>query len=194
MTATLNGPANGKAQRKSLAEQLDRFDRMLDGLDQGLQGAIADAVREAVAAAVAEGVRAALLELATNPDLLAVIRGSVVLATPAAPAAPADAGPRPTLSQRIRRGLETARNMAVTKVKNLGRGIADAWRSARGLWRLKWPLAIAAGVGVVAGAAAYASAPWLAGVIGGLGATGTALGAQLLARLRRFFSRLPAGC
>lgn len=44
MTATMM--ANGKT-RKTLADQLDRLDRILDGLAEALNEAVADAVRSA---------------------------------------------------------------------------------------------------------------------------------------------------
>jgi hypothetical protein len=53
--------ANGRAERKSLASQLDRLDGILDCLSEGLN--------EAVATAVEEGVQAILRELLTNTEL-----------------------------------------------------------------------------------------------------------------------------
>src|SRR5258706_15071795 len=43
---------NGTQQRKSLSQQLDRLDSILDGLADSLNGAVADAVRDAVGQAV----------------------------------------------------------------------------------------------------------------------------------------------
>ena len=51
MTTTTNVNANGRI-RKSLAEQLDRLDLILDGLADGLNEAVATAVKEAVGVAV----------------------------------------------------------------------------------------------------------------------------------------------
>src|SRR5262245_50339073 len=59
-TATANGPA-----RKSLGEQIDRLDRMLDGLAEGLNDMIVTAVEQAVTAAT----QAAVAEVLTNPTL-----------------------------------------------------------------------------------------------------------------------------
>jgi hypothetical protein len=59
---------NGQA-RKSLAQQIDRLDAILDGLSEALQGAVADAVKEAVGQAVQEAVRAVLAEVLANRDL-----------------------------------------------------------------------------------------------------------------------------
>jgi hypothetical protein len=55
--------------RKSLAEQIDRLDAILDGLSEALQGAVAAAVQEAAGRAVKEAVQAVLAEALTNPAL-----------------------------------------------------------------------------------------------------------------------------
>jgi hypothetical protein len=58
---------NGRAERKSLAAQLDRLDLILDGLADGLNEAVAAAVKVAVTAAV----EAALVEVLTSAELQA---------------------------------------------------------------------------------------------------------------------------
>src|SRR4051812_33965976 len=55
---------NGRV-RKSLAEQIDRLDQILDGLAGALNEGVAAAVKEAVG----EAVRAAVAEILANPDL-----------------------------------------------------------------------------------------------------------------------------
>jgi hypothetical protein len=55
--------------RKSLAEQIDRLDAILDGLSDALTEAVAAAVSEAVGRAVKEAVQAMLAEALTNPAL-----------------------------------------------------------------------------------------------------------------------------
>jgi hypothetical protein len=64
--------------RKSLAEQLDRLDAILDGLSEALQGAVADAVQHAVSLAVKDAVQGVLGELLANPAVLAMLRGPVM--------------------------------------------------------------------------------------------------------------------
>jgi hypothetical protein len=56
---------NGRGHRPSLAQQIERLDRILDNLSAGLQEAVADAVTIAVARAV----QAAIVEVMTNPEL-----------------------------------------------------------------------------------------------------------------------------
>ncbi len=72
MTAMLT---NGRA-RKSLADQIDRLDRTLDGLSDGLNDAVAQAVKEAVSVAVEQAISQVLRELLDNPLLLAQLQGA----------------------------------------------------------------------------------------------------------------------
>jgi hypothetical protein len=65
MTTITTNP-NGRT-RKSLAEQIDRRDAILDGLSDALVGAVASAVQEAAGRAVKEAVQAVLAETLTNP-------------------------------------------------------------------------------------------------------------------------------
>src|SRR4029450_5143420 len=81
-TPMLNGvPRAGQAPRKSLAQQLDRMDQILDGLADGGQGAVVDAVRDAVG----QAVQMALREVLAHPEVLAR------LAPAAAPPPPSNA-------------------------------------------------------------------------------------------------------
>ena len=64
---------NGRA-RKTLADQIDRLDRVLDGLAEGLNEAVAQEVQRAVGRAVREVVQAAIQEVLTNPELAARLR------------------------------------------------------------------------------------------------------------------------
>src|SRR3954471_11845352 len=66
---------NGRA-RKTLADQIDRLDRVLDGLAEGLNEAVAAEVQRAVGRAVREAVQAAIREVLTNPELAARLRPS----------------------------------------------------------------------------------------------------------------------
>src|SRR5262245_20197283 len=61
---------NGRPQRKTLANQLDRLDTILDGFADALNEAVADAVKQAVTVAVREALQVATQQLMTNPELL----------------------------------------------------------------------------------------------------------------------------
>jgi hypothetical protein len=84
MSATTTNP-NGRT-RKSLAEQIDRLDAILDGLAENLNAAVVDAVagavKDAVTVAVQEAVHAAVLEVLTNAELRKRLG---VIPTPASP-------------------------------------------------------------------------------------------------------------
>src|SRR5215472_5821017 len=84
MTATMNTVSNA-SPRKNLASQLDRLDRILDGLADGLNEAVAAAVKEAVGVAVEEAVKGLVAEVLANPELLAKLAG--LLGAKAVPAA-----------------------------------------------------------------------------------------------------------
>jgi hypothetical protein len=67
MTTITTNP-NGRT-RKSLAEQIDRLDAILDGLSDALTEAVAAAVSQAAGRAVQEAVQAVLAEALTSPAL-----------------------------------------------------------------------------------------------------------------------------
>jgi hypothetical protein len=67
MTTMTTNP-NGRT-RKSLAEQIDRLDAILDGLSDALNESVAAAVSQAVGRAVKEAVQAVLAEALSSPAL-----------------------------------------------------------------------------------------------------------------------------
>jgi hypothetical protein len=62
--------SNGRLQRKTLSNQIDRLDGMLEGLAENLNDAVALAVKETVAQVVREAVELAVKEVLSNPELL----------------------------------------------------------------------------------------------------------------------------
>ena len=83
MSTPTIAPANGRA-RKSLEGQLDRVDRILDGLADALNESVADAVRDAVGQAVREAVHAVVAELVANPDVAKALAAAHGLTAPPA--------------------------------------------------------------------------------------------------------------
>ena len=197
ITATLNGR---REPRRSLSQELDRLDKMLDGLAEAIPSTIADSVKETVATAVAEAFRATLMEVVANPDIIALLRN-------ARPAAASNEQPAPAkapLHQQIRQatssawkhalaGLKLAGNFVVSPVHTVVRCTINGYRQINTIWGLRKPVLIALGVGVVIGAAAYASAPWIAGVIAGCGAASTTLLGQFAMWTRRMYASLSFG-
>jgi hypothetical protein len=175
--------------RKSLSEQIDRLDKILDGLAEALNGAVADAVTQAVSLAVKEAVQTVLTEVLSNPDLRAHLQGSGV-----APANTPVAGLPPARSIVNWVGTTVTRlagwcNDRLCALGQASRHIVQQVRwvatdlKARvsGLRFLVLPLAAALLLGVGTGVAAYCVGPWLAGVVGGAGG----LSLRLALRMRR---------
>src|SRR5262245_14817649 len=168
---------NGRAQRKTLATQLDRLDAILDGLADALNGAVADAVRAAAGAAVQEAVRQALVEVLTNPDVLTLIGGAAGAQAPAAAAPevpPAAADSRPGLRERL--GAVGA--WVGRKVRAARRGLGGLAARLAPLWQLRRQLLVALGIGAAAAVAVYFCSPWVASVLSGLLAFASTLTVQ----------------
>jgi hypothetical protein len=196
--APVSTDTNGRV-RKSLAEQIDRLDGILDGLADGLNEAVVTAVKEAVGAAVQEAVRAVLSELLTNPDLLHAIRDGLgpLLTAEARTAPPGGAEPpgapvssvrdrcRTWLRSRVLRGrlclsgwlgqFRSSLRTAATAVRAGGRVVGRLWR----------PLLIAVGIGSIVGVGAYLLGPWLSTAAGGLAGFTTSLAVQARRAVRR---------
>jgi hypothetical protein len=154
---------NGKL-RKSLAEQIDRLDAILDGLSAALNESVAAAVKEAVGLAVREAIQAVMTEVFANPAVLEMLHG--VGTQPA----------KISLGERLR----AACSFVAAKAKAAGNACKRlCGRSMKTLFGLVKHLAVvrhckaqlvtAIGVGCLAGVAVYFAGPWLAVAAGGLG-------------------------
>jgi hypothetical protein len=166
--------------RKSLADEIDRLDAILDGLANALNESVATAVKEAVGLAVKEAVQAVLTEVLANPAVLQLLHG--VTAQPATS----------SFGQRVR----TVWSFAVTKISAVGNACkALCVSSGRTLTALvrrlavvrhcKAQLLLALGVGFAAGSAAYFAGPWLAVAASGLGGFAVTAAVQGWLWLRR---------
>ncbi len=205
MTQTMN--ADGRAARKSLAEQIDRLDGILDGLAEALNEAVAGAVQQAVGQAVQQAVQAVLLELATNPELqehlhragagpqpAAERRGwgsTLAAAAQVAGAGAAAAGQRAwqhtatgvgRLGSGLRRWAAAGYAQAVSVVQATGTKV-------RALARLvncsRRSLLAALGIGAVIGLGCYCAGPTVAALVSGLAGFVGSLTARVLAGLHR---------
>jgi hypothetical protein len=162
---SMNETVDGKT-RKTLAGQLDRLDSILDGLSEGLNGAVADAVREATGAAVEQAVHKALLEVLTNPDVLALLAGAAPPRQPASPAA--DKAERSGLCEGLAGAKAWAAGRARAARDVCHRTLGRLKAGLLGLWRLRRQLLTAVCIGAAVGLAAYPTGPWLSAVAGGL--------------------------
>jgi hypothetical protein len=186
MTATML--PNGKT-RKTLADQLDRLDKTLDGLAEALNEAVADAVRDVVGAVVRNAVQATLREVFTNPVLHERLCPS---------AAESGAGPQRACRCRLLAALVWGRARDALRAgwAAATAGLVTAGGRVRGAlavcWRWRGPLAGAAGVGMVVGLGCFLGGPLVSAGVGGLTGFAAALGAKALWWIRRLWPNLAA--
>jgi hypothetical protein len=181
---------NGRA-RKSLAEQIDRLDSILDGLSEALQGAVSEAVTEAVGLAVKEAVKCVLAEVLTSPEFLERLRQLAAGSSPT----PVTVAPRqPGVFRRwigrvsawALERLGDIRQMVTVVTNFMGQSIARAGRYVQALLPFRRQLLLSAAVGTLAGIAAYHSTPMLAAAAAWMGGFATALTVQAAVLLRRW--------
>ncbi len=179
--ATATPSANGRP-RKQLADQLDRMDTIIDALAEALPEAVADATREGARLAVKD----VILELLANPDLRAVLGG--LAPPPASDPAPPSCEPTaaaPGLWARLKARVAAARDAAVARWRTAAAPVAVAVRALAVVVPLRRVAAVAAGVGVAAGLAAYACPHAVAAAAAGVCGAAAAVAAQVGHWVRR---------
>lgn len=142
--------------RRQLADQLDRFDAILDGLGEALNSSVADAAREGVRMAVKDAV----IELLTDPTL----RSQLHQAT--APERPSDerANQGGTFWHRLKTGAERAleavaqaaskaTEAVVASAKATIQTVVDGARALRTMGSMKRLIVLGVGVGATLGLA-----------------------------------------
>jgi hypothetical protein len=180
--------------RRTLAQQLDRLDTILDGLSEGLN----EAVAEAVGNAVRQAVETALVGIMKNPEILAKLQPAMPV-----PPAPATAPAAPKPAERpswLRRAWSTVCETVATVAGQVGGAVsgcaATVWslpRRAAGVtkivallaWQNRAAVAIAVGAGAAIGFGSYLAGPMIAAAVGGLAAGAIAFGARLWAPVVR---------
>jgi hypothetical protein len=176
MSTPTSAAANGRA-RKSLEGQLDRFDRILDGLADALNESVADAVRDAVGQAVRDAVGAVVAELVANPDVAKALAAAHGLTAPPAPPPEPQAGPRgPSLwerlaarGHRLRSGVAAVTGRAAGAVSGRLRATRAVLTAAVRLARAdRQGVTLAALVGVVVGVGCHLCGPVVASAVGGV--------------------------
>jgi hypothetical protein len=191
MTATTNNTGS----RKTLAEQLDRLDAILDGLADNLNAAVAAAVRDGVRAEAQQAVQTVLAEALRSPAFLALVCGAVAMSQrQARQVRPGPAGllamlkgwaaccmsraPRVLagFGDRCRQLWQAAgqqlRRTSDACVGQARQALAKASRACqttgRFLWRLRTPLLAATNAGLLLGLLTGFGGPVVAGLVGGL--------------------------
>jgi hypothetical protein len=204
--------SNGRAERKSLAAQLDRLDQILDGLADGLNEAVTAAVKQAVVVAVEAAVRELLAsaelhrrlhpEPANKPGFVrraasALCRGVASVAKGCWSRAATLVGCCRTKATQAASALREGRAVIVEKVRRgmtaFGRQVWLGWFVAAGMARrFRKPLLVAAGVGTALAVACYLAGPAVSSLVNGVAGFAGALAAGALARLRPLLRRLAA--
>jgi hypothetical protein len=101
-TNATTATSNGKAPRKTLADQLDRLDGIIDALATGLNETVADVVKQAVTVAVQQAIESVIQAVVQKPELLRTLMGQVL---PVPATAQTATPPRPS---RVKAGLGVA--------------------------------------------------------------------------------------
>jgi hypothetical protein len=201
MTATMNNNLPGR-QRRSLNDSIGHLDQMIDGLSQAIPDTIRDTLQETVGAAITEGVRAALLEIVSNPDVLALLRNS--LPTPAPLAVPVTAS-QPGVVRRLLAStgagivhavrwslglmqavVRNATQCASTALNKL----AELRERLRSLRHARRPLLLAVVVGALVATITLVAPSWVAAMLSGLGGAGVTLAVQAGLWLRQHLGSL----
>ncbi len=181
----MNATNNSKRtpDRKQLADQLDRFDALLDGLSDGLLGAITDAVRDGTRLAVKD----AIVEILTDPALRAKLHQAAA-PEPAAPPAPTEC--KSSFWARLKSAAAGAMASAGNAVSSVVRKaqqvtaavvatVRDPLRALRWLGNLKRVLVLGASVGLAVATvsllAPHLVSAALSGIAGGVAAVAVQL-------------------
>jgi hypothetical protein len=209
---------NGRA-RKSLAEQIDRLDGILDGLADALNEAVAGAVKEAVGLAVKEAVQAVLTEVLANPQLQQRLRPApvpeVTARPPALPVRPAveqlkraagwlagvmkggcgqaHAAVRQAAGQ-VNQALKHAKELASALARRVQGFLRGGWLRLVALYalarRLRWPVLVALAVGATTAAGCLLAGPTGASLVSGVNSSALALLGMALRPLEQALRRL----
>ena len=200
--------------KKTLSDQLDRLDSIIDVLGEGINETVTDAVRQAVTVAVREALQALVREALTNPELLRQLAAlaaphlpqqappapAVAEAQPQAapsqePVQPARPGCRALLAGAAVAACEQLRPAARTAGRRCRRWLSVAWAglAALGRWARRHPSATlaAVAVGVAVGWAAYQAGPAVSSALLGLVGAAASLASSALAPLFRLFRASP---
>jgi hypothetical protein len=206
---TANGTMKARTARKSLGDQIDRLDNILDGLADALNESVADAVKDVIAETVRQAVHAAVAEVLSSPDLLhaALEKHAPMPADSVPPTAPRPEPPTvkenvARIGNRLCAKVKQAASLAKEKLREVCAAASAAVKQAgkiaafapailgaiaRKAWAFRKPCAIAVGVGVAFGAACYMGGQIFSSVANGMSATAVTLSAMTLPLKRLFW-------
>ncbi len=198
---TANGTLNARTARKSLADQIDRLDTILDGLAEALNESVADAVKDVIAETVRQAVHAAVTEVLSSPDLLRATLEKHA-PPPANPMPPPQTQPKPPtlkenvarignrLCEKVKQAASLARKSLNAAARRAGTALAVAplvlRAVAQKVWDFRKPCAVAVGVGVAFGAVCFLGGQLFSSIANGASGAAITLSALTLP-LKRLF-------
>jgi hypothetical protein len=159
------GTTEARPRRKSLGEQLDRLDGILDVLADGLPQAVSESARASARAVVRE----VLVEVLTDPDL----RRRIAVVMPRVGNPTCEAGPGSWA-----RAVDTVRTAVVRRWDAVRARCVTLWANL-GPVPVRRVLAVSTGAGLVAGLGVLLAPVSVAAVLAGMGAASLALAVQL---------------
>jgi hypothetical protein len=190
----MTAPMMNGTQRKSLSQQLDRLDSILDGLAESLNGAVADAVRDAVGQAVSVAVQEAVRQVLAQPELVRRLAPPPAEA-PTVMAMQPSGAPKTSLVRRFWQKTVTMVRCCACCVRIIAGSavVAMSIRTQRLTAPVRATLRVlkynprlacwALSVGLASGLASYWAGPWAAAMISGLITAALTAIARLLAPL-----------
>ncbi len=200
--STANGTMNARTSRKSLADQIDRLDSILDGLADALNESVADAVKDVIAETVRQAVHAAVTEVLSSPDLMrAALEKHAPVATLSVPP-PAPQPKPPTVKEnvarignrlcdKVKRAASLVKEKLNAAARLAGTALAVAPMLLRAVaqkvWDFRKPCAVAVGVGVACGAVCYLAGQVFSSIANGAGGAAITLSALTLPLKRLFW-------
>jgi hypothetical protein len=189
-----------------LNDTIGHLDKMIDGLSEAIPGTIRDTLQETVGAAVGEGVRAAILEIVSNPEVLTLLRTSLATDAPHAIPVGAPVSRVPLLPALFRRAcscvvtaVRWSKGVMASAASTVAGGtiravnkLAELGQRLRDLRKARRPLLVALAVGAVVAAVALIAPSWVAATLSGLGGAGVTLAVQAGLWLRKRVGMLAA--
>jgi hypothetical protein len=174
---------NGKSHRKTLADQLDRLDGIIDALATGLNETVAEVVKQAVSVAVQLALEGLVQAVLSNPELL---RGLIakIMPTEQKPEEPKE----PAKPSKLTRACSWVRRSCAAFQQKLGKGLTTVRKRLWMVRQFKVQLLTALGIGAVVGTGAYFAGPWLAAGVSAVAGIATTLAVQAGLWFRRVLS------
>jgi hypothetical protein len=201
MTVTMNNILPSRP-RRNLNDTIGHLDKMIDGLSEAIPGTIRDTLQETVGAAIGEGVRAALLEIVSNPDVLALLRGALPapMAVPITPDAPRESlvgtllrkvcSAVITVARWFKSGVVTVAGAVAECTCTTLNKLAELGQRLRSLRKARRPLLLALVVGSLVAFVALVAPNWVGATLSGLGGAGITLAVQAGLWLRQHLGTL----